>query len=271
MGKRFELLGVSKWKDGPKRAELLRDINFTVDEGLIFTIMGPSGAGKSTLLTLLNRLEEPSAGQILLDGTPITQLEVVNLRRRVGMVFQTPALFPMTVEQNICYGPNLRQRREYPGLAARYLEMVGLDPELAGRDAGNLSVGQQQRVSIARTLANEPEVLLLDEPTSALDPTATSQIEELIRTLNQKIGLTIVWVTHDMKQAARVGDRTMLLASGEKVEEGETRAIFASSQNEVTRLFIAGRLNGNESKLNGDKGKSNGAGSESTGPEEGHK
>ncbi len=261
MGKKIELLGVSKWKDGPQRAELLHDINFAVEEGVIFTIMGPSGAGKSTLLSLLNRLDEPSAGQILLDGTPITQLEVVALRRRVGMVFQVPALFPMTVEQNIGYGPNLRQRRDYPGLAARYLEMVGLDPELVGRDAGSLSVGQQQRVSIARTLANEPEVLLLDEPTSALDPTATSQIEELIRALNKQMGLTIIWVTHDMQQAARVGNRTMLLVAGQKIEEGDTKAIFASPKNEATRLFIAGRLNG-------DQGRSNESG---VGSEEGHK
>ncbi len=268
MSKKFELLGVSKWKDGPKKAELLRDITFGVEEGVIFTIMGPSGAGKSTLLSLLNRLEEPSAGQILLDGAPLMQLDVVTLRRRVGMVFQTPALFPMTVEQNICYGPNLRQRRDYPGLAARYLEMVGLDPELVGRDAGSLSVGQQQRVSIARTLANEPEALLLDEPTSALDPTATSQIEELIRALNQKIGLTIIWVTHDMQQAARVGDRTMLLVAGEKVEEGETRSIFVSPKNEATRLFIAGRLNGDQGSFNGDQGRSNESG---VGSEEGRK
>lgn len=247
MGKKIELRGISKWKDGPKRAVLLRDISLEVDEGVILTIMGPSGAGKSTLLSLLNRLDEPSAGEILLDGTPITQLEVVNLRRRVGMVFQVPALFPMTVEQNICYGPKLRQKQNCAGLAERFLEMVGLDPELSGRDAGSLSVGQQQRVSIARTLANEPEVLLLDEPTSALDPTATLQVEELIRALNKQMGLTIIWVTHDMQQAARVGDRIVLLVAGQKVEEGETKAVFANPRHEVTRLFIAGLLNGSQS------------------------
>lgn len=231
--------------DGEMRpVEVLRDLDVAVREGEVFAVMGPSGAGKSTLLRLFNRLEDPDRGVILLDDRPLTELPVTQLRRRVGMVFQSPALFEGSVADNVAYGPRLESRSatRCEEDVERLLSLVGLDPSLASRSAEDLSLGQQQRVAIARALANEPDVLLLDEPTSALDPTNTARILELVRGLKGRLGLTVVFVTHAVEQAERIADRAMLLVAGRKIEEGPPQQLVHSPRELTTRRFVAGSL-----------------------------
>ena len=177
----------------------------------ITAVVGPSGAGKSTLLRAVNRLIELTAGEIYLDGQPTDGMDLLRLRRRVGIVFQLPVLFGQSVEEAILYGAHLAG---LPADAARLPELVGLDRSLASREPETLSVGQQQRVSIARALALEPEVLLMDEPMSALDEAARRRVEDLARGLNARLGLTMVFVSHDLAQVERVADRVILLAGG---------------------------------------------------------
>jgi putative ABC transport system ATP-binding protein len=223
---------------------VLRDITFAVNPGEIFAILGPSGAGKSTILRLINRLEDPKSGTIYLNDQPIQGLDIISLRRKIGMVFQLPALFDDTVEDNIGYGLKLfhNPAKNIKEKTVQYLEMVGLSPDLLSRPASNLSVGQQQRVSLARTLAIEPEVLLMDEPTSALDPSAVANILNLIKELNQRLGLTILFVTHTMDHAQKIGNRGILIVKGEMVEQGLISDMFNKPQNPMTKDFIAGKL-----------------------------
>jgi ABC-type methionine transport system ATPase subunit len=205
--------------------------------GNITAVVGPSGAGKSTLLRAINRLIEPTAGEVYLDGEPTSRMDPLELRRRVGMVFQLPALFGATVEEAILYGARLAGREADAG---RLLEMAGLAASFAGKDSGTLSVGEQQRVSIARALALEPEALLMDEPTSALDEAARRRVEELIRELNASLGLTFVVVSHDLDQVERVADRVVVIAGGRS--EGEwSREEFFSGPGERARRYISGR------------------------------
>lgn len=219
-------------------AEILKGVDAEVPDGRITAVVGPSGAGKSTFLRAVNRLIEPSAGEIYLDGQPTDGMDLLKLRRRVGMVFQLPALFGQSVEEAILYGARLAG---LPADATRLLELVGLDRTLAPREPETLSVGQQQRVSIARALALEPEVLLMDEPTSALDEAARRRVEVLARGLNARLGLTIVFVSHDLAQVERVADRVLLLAEGRSVGAWE-RDDFFSGAGEQARRLLSGRL-----------------------------
>ncbi|HEX2739270.1 MAG TPA: ATP-binding cassette domain-containing protein [Rubrobacter sp.] len=219
-------------------AEILKGVDAGMPDGEITAVVGPSGAGKSTLLRAINRLIEPTSGEIYLDGEPTSGLDPLELRRRVGMVFQIPALFGRSVEEAVLYGARLSGRDADPG---RLLEMVALDPSLARREPQALSVGQQQRVSVARALALEPEALLLDEPTSALDEAARRRIEELVRDLNARLGLTMVFVSHDLSQVERVADRVVLMDDGRSVGEWSSEDFF-STEGERARLFISGRL-----------------------------
>ena len=218
--------------------EILKTVDARMPDGEITAVVGPSGAGKSTLLRAINRLIEPSSGEIFLDGEPTSALDPLELRRRVGMVFQIPALFGDSVEEAVLYGARLHGGNADP---ERLLEMVGLDTSLARRDPQALSVGQQQRISIARALALEPEALLLDEPTSALDEAARRRIEDLVRDLNSRLGLTMVFVSHDLSQVERVADRVVLMADGKSVGEWSSEDFF-SAAGERARQFIAGRL-----------------------------
>ncbi|CAK9330779.1 phosphate ABC transporter ATP-binding protein [Thermoanaerobacter kivui] len=220
--------------------EILKNISVKFEGGAIHTIVGPSGAGKSTLIKLINRLIDPTHGSILIDDVDIKTIDVIDLRRRVGMVFQQPHLFEETVKENIEYGPMLKGEKNVN--VEYYLSIVGLNIEYATRDVKNLSGGEQQRVSIARTLANNPEALLLDEPTSALDPTSTEIVEKLIFNLKEKMNLTIIWITHNMEQAKRIGDYTALLNKGQLIEYAKTYDFFTNPQNEITKLFIQGKL-----------------------------
>jgi UDP-glucose/iron transport system ATP-binding protein len=171
-------------------------------------LLGPSGSGKSTLLRLLNRLADPDAGVVRFHGTDVRELDPLELRRRVGLVPQLPAPVPGSVADNVCFGPRLDGREVDPEGPVR---LAGLDPSFLDRDAARLSVGEQQRVMLARALALEPEVLLLDEPTASLDPTATGAVEDALRGLHD---VSLVLVTHSRDQADRLTERTIRLRDG---------------------------------------------------------
>ncbi|HUZ04068.1 MAG TPA: phosphate ABC transporter ATP-binding protein [Acidobacteriaceae bacterium] len=192
---------------------LVQDIAFQLERGQVLAILGPSGAGKTTLLRMLNRLDEPTAGRILLNGQDTRTLPTQELRRHIGMVMQRAYLFPGTITANIRYGPAQRGEWLQEAQVEALLEQVGL-PETASRDVQTLSGGEAQRVAIARALANNPEVLLLDEPTSALDDAAKQSVERLLASIVHARHLTCVWVTHDRAQARRVADCVLLLEAG---------------------------------------------------------
>ncbi len=220
---------------------ILHDICLEIAVGKVAGLIGPSGSGKSTLLRCLNRLWEPPPNTIFLDGQDITLMDVLALRRRVGMLFQSAALFEGTVASNVAYGPNLHGQKLIPSRVAELLEMAGLEADLADKSAAELSGGQAQRVALARTLANEPEVLLLDEPTSALDPAATRHVEETILHLRHTLGLTVVWVSHAVEQVERTADEVVLLVEGAIVETGPPAHLLRSGHH-LTEDFAAGKL-----------------------------
>jgi putative ABC transport system ATP-binding protein len=203
----FELEGVTATRAGRVVFEALRA---DLAEGAT-GIVGPSGVGKSTLLRLLNRLADPSAGAIRYRGRDLREHDVLKLRREVGLVPQLPALLEGTVADNVLYGPRLAKQ---DADVARSLRLAGLDPAFGPRRADALSVGEQQRVMLARTLALQPSVLLLDEPTAALDDTTKAAIEGTLRDLRERLGLSFVLVTHDLDQAARLADRVLVLEPG---------------------------------------------------------
>lgn len=205
---------------------ILDDVSLEVPAGSITSIIGPSGSGKSTLLRCLNRLWEPPPGTVLLDGRDITMLDVLELRRRVGMLFQSANLFEGTVASNIVYGPGLQGHSLSTAQVAELLEMVGMEPQFADKSTADLSGGEAQRVALARALANEPEVLLLDEPTSSLDPAATRHVEETTRRLQEKMGLTVVLVSHDIEQVGRFAHTAALLVDGSIVERGSPELLM---------------------------------------------
>ncbi|KAK9099862.1 hypothetical protein Scep_023292 [Stephania cephalantha] len=215
---------------------ILREVCVDIPKGLIVGIIGPSGSGKSTLLRALNRLWEPTSESVFLDGRDITDLDVLSLRRRVGMLFQLPVLFEGTVMDNVMYGPNLRGKKLQDDEILRLLKLADLDDTFVKKNSNELSVGQAQRVALARTLANEPEVLLLDEPTSALDPISTQNIEDAIVKL-KKGGLTIVMVSHSIKQIQRIADMVWLLVDGEIVEVLEPQQL-SQAKHPMAQRFL---------------------------------
>lgn len=220
-------------------ARLLKGVDAVVAEGRITAVVGPSGAGKSTLLRTINRLVEPTSGEIYLNGTPTSDMDPLELRRRVGMVFQLPALFGESVEEAVLYGPRLLGKETD---ASRLLELVGLDAALARREPESLSVGQQQRVAIARALALEPEVLMMDEPTSALDEAARHRIEELVRDLNGRLGLTTLFVSHDLSQVERIADEVVLLVEGRGEGQWPKEEFFSAEGGPRKKRVVFGGL-----------------------------
>ena len=230
----------------------LKNINLNIQEKEITAFIGPSGCGKSTLLKSLNRMNDlvegcRIEGEVLLDGENIYKdMDVNLLRKRVGMVFQKPNPFPMSIYDNIAYGPRthgIRSKVKLDELVENSLRGAAIWDEVKDRlkkSALGLSGGQQQRICIARALAVQPEVLLMDEPTSALDPISTAKVEELA--LELKKDYTIVMVTHNMQQAARISDRTTFFLLGEIVEFGKTEQIFSMPKDKRTEDYITGRF-----------------------------
>jgi len=237
---------------GEKQA--LFDVDLDIPENSVTSLIGPSGCGKSTYLRCINRMNDVIdicrvQGDINIDGQDIydPSLDVVELRARIGMVFQKPNPFPKSIYDNIAYGPRIHgltsTKAELDELVESSLTKAGLWDEVKDRLSGpgtGLSGGQQQRLCIARAIATKPEVILMDEPCSALDPIATATIEELIDELRRNY--TIVIVTHSMQQAARVSQRTAFFHLGKVIEEGETTQIFTNPQNEKTQDYITGRF-----------------------------
>ena len=204
---------------------LVQDANFELQKGEVLAITGPSGSGKTSLLRLLNRLDEPTSGTVFVEGQDYHNIEPRELRRKLGMVTQRPYLFPGTVSDNLHFGPAQRGHVLETQDIAELLAQVGLK-NYAGRDVANLSGGEAQRVSVARTLANSPLVLLLDEPTSALDDAAKLEVEATIQKVVQDQGLTCVVVTHDVAQAARLAGRALVLESGRIVRAGPAEEVL---------------------------------------------
>jgi len=204
---------------------LVADANFNVLRGEILAIVGPSGSGKSSLLRLLNRLDEPTTGTVFLEGKDYRRIPPRELRRKIGMVTQRAYLFPGTVADNLRFGPQQRGEDLSPTLLGDLLLQVGL-VGYAERNVANLSGGEAQRVSFARSLANSPSVLLLDEPTSALDDASKLGIESLIQQIVTQQDLTCVLVTHDVAQAARLAKRALLIESGHIVRDGEVNEVL---------------------------------------------
>jgi putative ABC transport system ATP-binding protein len=204
---------------------LVDDISVQVRQGEVLAVVGPSGAGKSSFLRLLNRLDEPTGGTVLLNDRDYRELPPRELRRRVGMVMQVAYLFPGTAAANVAFGPRQNGERLSSEQIAALLERVGLFG-YQDRDVCNLSGGEAQRVSLARTLANAPEALLLDEPTSALDDVSARGIEELLLSIIRERRMTCVIVTHNTAQARRIADRTMVLEAGKLVALGPTKEVL---------------------------------------------
>ncbi|MGI6093968.1 MAG: phosphate ABC transporter ATP-binding protein PstB [Lachnospiraceae bacterium] len=230
----------------------LKDINLDIKANEITAFIGPSGCGKSTLLKTLNRMNDlvegcKITGTVTLDGEDIYgDMNINMLRKRVGMVFQKPNPFPMSIYDNIAYGPRthgIRSKAKLDDIVEKSLRDAAIWDEVKDRlklSALGMSGGQQQRLCIARALAVEPEVLLMDEPTSALDPISTSKIEDLAAEL--KRDYTIIMVTHNMQQAARISDKTAFFLLGEVIEYGETEQIFSMPKNKKTEDYITGRF-----------------------------
>lgn len=233
--------------------QVLKNISFGIKSNIVTAIMGPSGCGKSTLLRSINRMNDiipecRTQGRVLIDEEDIyaDDVDVYALRKKVGMVFQKPNPFPKSIYENVAYGAKIHKIASGEGLdriVERSLREAALWDEVKDRldeSALKLSGGQQQRLCIARALAIEPEVILLDEPCSALDPIATAKIERLMRKLREKY--TVVLVTHNLQQAARVSDMTAFMYLGEIVEFGRTRDLFENPQKELTENYITGKF-----------------------------
>ena len=231
----------------------LKDVNMDIQENAVTAFIGPSGCGKSTFLKTLNRMNDlvdgvRIDGKVLLDGEDIYEpgVDTTILRKKVGMVFQQPNPFPMSIYDNIAYGPRvhgIRDKKRLDQIVEESLRRAAIFDEVKDRlkkSAMGLSGGQQQRICIARALAVQPEVLLMDEPTSALDPISTAKIEELMEDLKKKY--TVIVVTHNMQQATRVSDQTAFFLVGEMVEFGDTKQIFSYPQDKRTEDYITGRF-----------------------------
>ena len=236
------------WYD---QTQALKNISLEIPEKSITALIGPSGCGKSTFLKTLNRMNDlipgvKITGEVCYHGENIFDAEVNNLRKEIGMVFQKPNPFPMSIYDNIAYGPRthgIRSKAQLDEIVERALKGAAIWDEVKDRlkkNALGMSGGQQQRLCIARALAVEPEVLLMDEPTSALDPISTSRIEDLAMELKEKY--TIVIVTHNMQQAVRISDQTAFFLLGDLVEYGSTEEMFSSPRDKRTEDYITGRF-----------------------------
>ncbi len=220
----------------------VQDFSLEVPRGTLTVLAGSSGCGKTTLMRMVNRMVDPSSGQVLVDGEDVSGRNPVSLRRRIGYVMQNSGLLPhRTVAQNIATVPRLNgmDRRSARRRAGEMMELVGLDPQLADRYPAQLSGGQQQRVGVARGLAADPEILLMDEPFGAVDPLVRSELQHQLRQLHGQIGTTILFVTHDMDEALALGDQIVLLRAGAQVaQQGTPRQFVAEPASDFVRTFL---------------------------------
>ncbi|OZI47528.1 ABC transporter ATP-binding protein [Bordetella genomosp. 5] len=237
----IRLQDVNKWYG---QFHVLRNINLDVAQGERIVICGPSGSGKSTMIRCINRLEEHQQGQIIVDGTELTNdlKQIETIRKDVGMVFQHFNLFPhLTVLENLTLGPTWvlkKPKAEAEATAMKYLERVRI-PDQANKYPGQLSGGQQQRVAIARSLCMHPKIMLFDEPTSALDPEMVKEVLDVMVTLAQESGMTMLCVTHEMGFARKVANRVIFMDRGEIIEQNTPDEFFDNPQNERTKLFLS--------------------------------
>ncbi|MGB9960303.1 MAG: phosphate ABC transporter ATP-binding protein PstB [Candidatus Bathyarchaeales archaeon] len=236
-----------------RNLHVLKDISLQIKENAVTAVMGPSGCGKTTLIRAINRMNEiingsRTTGEIYIDGQNIysENMDVYELRRKVGMVFQRPNPFPKSIRENVAFGLKIHKianGKQIDAIVKESLKEAALWEEVKDRlddSAFSLSGGQQQRLCIARALAVKPEIILMDEPCSSLDPAATAKIEALIRQLGEKY--TVIIVTHNLQQAARVSDYTAFVYMGRLIEYGETRQLFENPQNELTEKYITGEF-----------------------------
>jgi len=212
---------------------IVRNISYTFEKGRIYNILGPSGAGKSSFLRLLNRLDEPTRGQVVFMGNSYDQCPACDLRRQIGYLFQTPYLFPGTVRENLLYAEDKLTEENIRHL----VKQCRIPPDIIDDSVENLSIGEKQRIALARLLAMKPEVILLDEPTSALDPTYTRAIENLIKSIVGETRVTVIMVTHNPEQALRMGGLALLLVAGELVETGTVDEVVNNPGTETGRRY----------------------------------
>ncbi len=217
---------------------ILDDISAAFSPGGIHTLIGPSGAGKSSYLRLLNRLDEPTSGEILFRGAATHTYPPCTLRCKIGYLFQTPYMFEGTVRDNLLYAECALEDSDLEQLA----DLVQLDRDLIDRAAESLSVGQQQRVALGRLLATKPEIVLLDEPTSALDPSITDAIEQTVREIVRETGLTVIMVTHNPEQALRMTGETILLVGGKLIERGPCEEVINNPSTDLGKRYRARQL-----------------------------
>ena len=233
-------------QDGDKHVALT-DINLTIEDGSIFGIIGQSGAGKSTLVRCINLLERPTSGKIIIDGRDVTDLtgkELLDFRSSVGMIFQNYSLFQQrSVLQNVMFPLELKKtdKKVAEARARELLAVVGLEDK-CDKYPSQLSGGQQQRVAIARALVNNPSIMLCDEATSALDTMTTHSILRLLKSINEELGVTLVFITHSLAVAELVCDKIVVLDEGRIVEQGKTQEVFANPQSDITRQLLEKRL-----------------------------
>lgn len=223
--------------------EVLHQVSLTVDKGEFLVMIGSSGCGKTTLLKMMNGLVVPAEGEVLVNGERLTECNLVAVRRRIGYAVQGAKLFPhMTVEENICYVPGLERKmlkEEKGALSKRMLEMAGLPAELASRFPRQLSGGQKQRVGIARAMASNPDILLMDEPFGAVDEITRGTLQEELLGLHKKTGITVVFITHDIGEAFKLGSRILVMKDGSIWQEGTKEELLESPRDEfIKRLTI---------------------------------
>lgn len=224
--------------------EVLRHVSLTVEKGEFIVIIGSSGCGKTTLLKMINGLVGPTAGEVLVNGERLTDGNLVAIRRRIGYAVQGAKLFPhMTVEDNICYVPNLEKkmsREEKKALSGKMLQMVELPSDLAARFPRQLSGGQKQRVGIARAMASEPDILLMDEPFGAVDEITRGTLQEELSALHSRTGITVVFITHDIGEAFRLGSRILIMKDGGIWQEGTKEELLQAPKDAFVEKLIGG-------------------------------
>lgn len=221
--------------------QILNEVSGVFYEGRITTIVGPSGAGKTTVLKMCNGLISPTSGEIFIHGKNINEFPPTTLRKHVGIALQNAPLIRGTVYDNLSLPMNLQNKILLEEEAISILEDVGLNSKILYRDSHDLSGGQKQKVSIARTLVNKPEILLLDEITSSLDPNSTHEIEQLILKINEKYNVTIIWITHNLEQAMEIGDFSWVMMNGQLIESGKSSLLQSSSNKKIQEFVDGGR------------------------------